>query len=242
MPLVFVLMSRRRKEDYDEVFTAIKSALPCAPDVDTIVVDFEKAVCQSIRDILPGVHIHGCMFHWCKAVYEQFAANRLITACKEKKGVHKILKTLLALPYLPKRHIPEAFEDLRQQTNNCEQLTRVFNYVESTWLRNTVWAVENWSCYRRLVRTNNDVEGWHRRFNYRCGKENVLLYVLLPKMWKESLLVDLQLQLVTEHALTSDKRSSKDKQDLLHKLWEQYEEKVLTTRDFLTKCFKFLPY
>jgi len=24
---------------------------------------------------------------------------------------------------------------------------------------------ENWSVYRRVIRTNNDVEGWHHRLN-----------------------------------------------------------------------------
>ena len=44
VPLAFALMSRRRAEDYNVVFNAIKRAFPSLPDLDTIVCDFEAAV------------------------------------------------------------------------------------------------------------------------------------------------------------------------------------------------------
>ena len=51
------------------------------------------------------------------------------------------------------------------------------------------------------VRTNNDVEGWHRRFNSRAGRGQLQFYVLVPLLHREASLVTLQLQLVSEKKL-----------------------------------------
>ena len=67
--LTFCLMSRRRKEDYVAVLEAAKQALPSPADEDEVVADFEVAVRTAVRSVYPGVHIHGCTFHWFQAVY-----------------------------------------------------------------------------------------------------------------------------------------------------------------------------
>ena len=99
--LAFALMSRRRAEDYNAVFNAIKRALPSLPDLDTIVCDFEAAVWQSIRSAFPGIHIHGCSFHWSQLVYRQAGNLGLHTAYRQKGPIFKFIKHLLALHYLP---------------------------------------------------------------------------------------------------------------------------------------------
>ena len=91
------------------------------------------------------------------------------------------------------------------------------------------------------MRTNNDCEGWHRRLNQHRGRENLQLYVLIPHLFKEGRLVNLQLQLVAEHTLSSMRRpSSKDWQRKLHDLWNSYEEKAITTSKFLISCISLV--
>ncbi|KAH3817881.1 hypothetical protein DPMN_119437 [Dreissena polymorpha] len=51
-------------------------------------------------------------------------------------------------------------------------------------------------------RTNNDVEGWHRRMNSMAGRAQLQFYVLVPLLLREAKLVAIQLQLVREDALT----------------------------------------
>ena len=43
------------------------------------------------------------------------------------------------------------------------------------------------------VRTNNHVEGWHRRFNSRAGRGQLQLYILVPLLHKDASLVTPQL-------------------------------------------------
>ena len=161
----------------------------------------------------------------------------------EKGPLHKILKQLLALSYLPRKHIFYAFEGLRKQGQNNERVIELFNYVEATWFKSNVWGTGNWSNFKRLVQTNNDCDGWHRHLNSRAGKENLGLYTLLPLIYHEAEMVNLNYRFVLEHNLTSDKRKgSKFCQKKLYELWTKYESEDITTFEFLNSCIQFVPF
>ena len=226
-----------------QVLEEIKKILPCPPEVEDIVVDFEAAIWNAAKTLFPESHVHGCTFHWSQAIYRQVSSLGMSTAYKQHGAVYNYIKQILALPYLPRRHIRPAFDELKEQADNAPEMQEFVSYVERTWFESTVWAVENWCGYRRLVRTNNDTEGWHRRLNQRSGRENLPLYVLLELLLKESKLVDLTLQLVAEHRLSSTRRKqSRDNQERLHQLWGDYEEKKISTKQFLSACKTVLPF
>ena len=68
------------------------------------------------------------------------------------------IRKLLAIPFLPVRDIPRAFEKLSDRVKASEPLRAVFKYVNDQWLESSVWSPEQWSVYRQSVRTNNDTE------------------------------------------------------------------------------------
>lgn len=71
VPVCFVVMSRRKKTDYKFVFQAILNLLPSRPNVEEVVLDFERAVWNVLRSCLPNASLHGCWFHWAQAVYNK---------------------------------------------------------------------------------------------------------------------------------------------------------------------------
>ena len=68
VPLLFVLMSRRKKADYCKVLKKVLEILPSIPAVKQIPLDFEKATWAALREVYPNVKLHGCVFHWTQAL------------------------------------------------------------------------------------------------------------------------------------------------------------------------------
>jgi hypothetical protein len=74
-------------------------------------------------------------------------------------------------------------------------------YVHDTWIQSTVWDIPSWSVFRRAIWTNNDVEGWHRRFNDRATGANKPFYELLELLRDETTKIPIQVWLVSEGKL-----------------------------------------
>ncbi|XP_021354690.1 uncharacterized protein LOC110451153 [Mizuhopecten yessoensis] len=100
VPLVFVLMSRQRAQDYVAVLRRLLEVLG-DPAVEGAVMDFESACWNAVRTVLPGVDLRGCSFHSCQAVMRKVANLGLRTTYMKREGVHCFIRKLLALPFLP---------------------------------------------------------------------------------------------------------------------------------------------
>ncbi|KAH3866739.1 hypothetical protein DPMN_029838 [Dreissena polymorpha] len=83
---------------------------------------------------------------------------------RNNQSIHQYVRQLMALPFLPAGHITETFHQLQARANSV-QVTQLVDYVNRQWINNAIFRVEDWSVFRRSIRTNNDVEGWHHRLN-----------------------------------------------------------------------------
>ena len=75
VPLLFVIMSGRKKKDYRAVFRALLDILPVPPAVRQITVDFERAIWSVLRQVFTNVKIQGCVFHWSQALWRKVCNN-----------------------------------------------------------------------------------------------------------------------------------------------------------------------
>ena len=115
-------------------------------------------------------------------------------------NVHDSVRQLLSLPYLPDTHIARAFRYLWRH-NEDPAVDQLCQYIQQTWIASEQWPPSAWSVFRSTIRTNNDVEGWHRALNNRAGRGQLQLYVLLPLLQREASLLPLQAKLVHEKKL-----------------------------------------
>ena len=96
--------------------------------------------------------------------------------------------------------------------------------------------------YRRLVRTNNDVEGYHRRLNLRIQLDHPPVYRLVEVLWQEARYVDVTAKLISSGIVRMERRKkTTEKQSRLEALWTEYEAGDLSTDDFLEEASNYAP-
>ena len=237
VPLAFALMSRRRKSDYVAVFNAVKELAPNLANKDMdMVTDFEAAIWTAAEEVFPDASMHGCSFHWCQAVMRAVGEKSLAQAYRTNHNVRTYIWKLFALPYLPLGEIEGAF--YRLASSATAELRPLVDYIEETWINDhqSYSKPASWCVYRRAIRTNIDVEGWHRRLNKHAGRGKLPLYTLLGLLYKEAELIPYQGWLVSEKQLRRCRRQkSTETQALLGQLWEDYQRQELSVKQLLQR-------
>ncbi|KAI0231478.1 hypothetical protein LSAT2_018176, partial [Lamellibrachia satsuma] len=138
LPLLFVLMSGRKTQDYKDVLRAVVALLPSEPRVKRVVIDFERAMWKGFVSVMPEVKLKGCAFHWSQAVWRKVQEYGLQQQYMKDTGMLMYIKRLIALPFLPAQHIPTVFHNLAQDAGS-EPLCCLVEYVRHTWLESTIW-------------------------------------------------------------------------------------------------------
>ena len=151
------------------------------------------------------------------------------------RGTHLYIKKMMALPFLPEEEIEPMFQRLQRQAS--EPLQQFTEYVNNTWINGT-WGPSDWTAFKKAIRTNNDVEGWHNALNRRAsGRGQLPLYLLIKFLHKEATLTALHIRLVSERKLKRiQRRKYRELQAKLFELWDQYEAKERSAKRLLKAC------
>ena len=72
----------------------------------------------------------------------------------------------------------------------------------NTWVESRTWPPQAWSIFGQSVRTNNNVEGWHKSLNHRAsGRWQLPFYLLVNLLYREAKLAEINMRLVSERNL-----------------------------------------
>ena len=145
---------------------------------------------------------------------------------------------LMALPFLPHELIAPMFRRISDQKVG-DRMRQVITYMDSQWMQNSTFPVTAWSVYQRPFRTNNDVEGWHNRFNLATNSAGLNFYKLVGCLYDEAVTVQYVRRFVSQGLLS---RKQKKIYVRLHgrmmSLWDTFSEGNLTAKQLLSKCAK----
>lgn len=104
----------------------------------------------------------------------------------------------------------------------------------ATWLESTVWPPSTWSVFGCSVRSNNDVEGWHRRLNAKAQHGQLNLYLLLSLLASEAAIVNVTVTAMKESAVVRYQRvSSRKTTARLHRVWDRLRSNERSVRQTL---------
>lgn len=116
-------------------------------------------------------------------------------------SVHRYIRKLMALPFLPFHEIRPMFVRLCVQAQT-QPLRDLVDYIKRQWIENSIFTPKDWSVYQQPIRTNNDIEGWHNALNRRAGGQSGLpLYSLIELLDREARLTAVTIRLVSENKL-----------------------------------------
>ena len=106
---------------YSEVFRYLKDKacnLNVVLSPNLLTCDFESGQIVSIRIEFTTVHIRGCYFHFCQAVYRHVQMLGLSQLYINDESSRLRIRKLLALAFLPIVQIPLSFENLKSQCSH----------------------------------------------------------------------------------------------------------------------------
>ncbi|VDI46162.1 Hypothetical predicted protein [Mytilus galloprovincialis] len=107
---------------------------------------------------------------------------------------------------------------LTSETPSSHFRTVPTHYMNRQWFNNGVINIADWCIFKRSVRTNNDVEGWHNRLNTAAKHGGVPFYTLVPDLMKEAEVVDVSVR-------------SDDLERDVHRRYTVLEQKIQTSWD-----------
>ncbi|XP_046543937.1 uncharacterized protein LOC124254108 [Haliotis rubra] len=223
--------------DYVKVFRRLLAILPREPEVKTVILDFELATWKALAKVLPAVRLRGCLFHLTQAVWRKCQEFGLQIAYQKDDAVHKFVRKLMALPFLPSEHIPRMFAKIADRVERHGPLNQLIIYFRRQWMEHQVFEPSTWSAYRVTIRTNNHVEGWHRRMNGKVGEQALGIYRLIPELHREAALLQIQTRLILEGRLRSYlRKAATARQEEIFAVWRMYKRTDLTLSQLLSRC------
>ena len=235
VPLLFALMSSRKKKDYKAVLKSVLQLLPGEPSVKRLVMDFEMAIWKAAESVLPEAERKGCAFHWANAVVSHIKSLGLLPTYYNDRPTNRYCRRLIALPFLPEEHIPTMFQELARDASTS-QLQMLVHYIQRTWIDSDVWNPASWSVFLQAIRTNNDVEGWHRRLNSYAHGNQLNLYLLIDLLWEESQFIKLQVTLLSAKKLKREKRKrQRELEGKVFRAWDDFVAGDVSPMDLLRR-------
>jgi hypothetical protein len=167
-------------------------------------------------------------------MFRKIQKSGLAVSYISKGNTYTFLRKLMALPFLPREHIPLAINKLKDSAQG--RLQTVVRYVEKRWISSRIYPIASWCVFREAIRTNNDVEGYHNDLNTQAVIGNPPFYLLCRLLHRESSLLPLQVILVCEgkHNRYQRKRS-RYIQGRIFSLCNQYAQHQISASTLLRR-------
>ena len=201
IPCAYALLPDKTQQTYTRFFQEISNrvqAIGNAPS--TMLFDFEAAAINAFSGVFPGAYISGCFFHFSSNIWKRIQAFGLQERYKNDAEFSLHLRMIAAVAFVPPNDTVAVFEELSDEIRNTynADADQILDYIEDSYTgryrrnaprRPPLFSIEMWNMYHRtdqeMPRTNNHIEGWHRRFQSLCAGWHPTFWKFIDMLKKE---------------------------------------------------------
>ena len=186
LPCIYALLPDKKETTYNVMLTELKN-FNSNLQPTSIMVDYEAAIINTIRDNFPNTDVKGCFFHLSQNIFRKIQEHGLQVKYQDDSDFALQLKMIPALAFVPIQDVIKAFDALSEILPGEAQ--PILDYFEDNYLgrpqrhgrRQPTFTIDLWNMSQRveeeLPKTNNNVEGWHKSFQSNVG-------CCHPNLWK----------------------------------------------------------
>ena len=210
---VCVFLPGKTSNNYLELFTAMQQRmqqLGINPSVTDIIVDFEKAAYDAVRQVFGNrLNIHGCFFHLTQSAWRKIQELGLRQLYEQNDDVKKFVGMMDGLAFLPLNNVILGARILHGIIPD-PLLIPLFNYFMNNYVLGRIIPNQNpanvpplrshplfdlplWNVFDVTLaggsRTNNFCEGWNRSFNDLVGQQHPPFFKAIECLQKDCAMV-----------------------------------------------------
>lgn len=206
IPLVYALLPNKRQETYIRLLQQIKNLIGVYHPI-TFMTDFEQAMIKAYEKEYPLTVHTGCFFHFTQCIWRHIQSFGLKQRYENDADFALKMRMLAALAFVPQEDVQNAFEALCRDGIFSEEMFPVVDYFEDTWIgrpnniiarRQPVFSHQLWNCYQTVLqnrsKTNNNLEGWHRGFQYTLNSLHPGFWLFVKAIKREQSLNELKME------------------------------------------------
>ena len=194
IPCVYALLPNKQSATYVKLLRKLRELNPQLQPL-TVMIDFELASRNALAEVFPGATIQGCFYHLSQAVYRKVQSVGLQNGYQNDANLSLHIRMLTALAFVPVDDVLDYFEVLTDAMP--QEAEPIVDYFEDTYIgrrvrrgrRQPLIPLAFWNVTDRLEgglpRTNNHVEGWHRRMQANVGACHPSIWHFLDVLRRE---------------------------------------------------------
>lgn len=178
------MMTRKTMKAYEHALRYVNEnifPLRC----EAIITDYEVAMRQAIKKVVPGIKQLGCWFHYAQAIRRKVASlNDLFESVRTNEKCRNVYYKVICLALLPHEKIEKAFNELALEGL---QLTKAFvpfvKYFQNQWLRRV--GSKNFSVFLEETRTTCAAEGYNGKLGKKFQSHPNFFVFIESLQWEE---------------------------------------------------------
>ena len=155
-------------------------------------MDYEKAIWNAARATWENVTLRGCWFHFNQCIYKKVSDLKLDKSYLTHEPTRKMVRRLMTLPLMDHANIGILFELLKEKYHeqindpNSTKVRDLFAYFEKQWIQGTNFSPEEYSCFMKIIRTNNQIEHWNGYIYREGGSKAHNIYLLAQLLGQDA--------------------------------------------------------